>query len=133
MFVKLCKKLAEYVGKTWYRNHGGNMQILVKTLVMPVLTQPANIDELTATSTEKAIWKKKIEIFVQHKMALEENNRALYALVMGQCTEMMQAKLETQTTFKVVDATLNGLDLLMMIQDLVYQFHSQEYLPHSIP
>jgi hypothetical protein len=85
-FVRTCKKLAEYVGKTWYPNHGGDIQILVKTLLMPTLTPPADIDETTATNTEKAIWKKKIEIFV-----LEENNRAFYALVMGQCTEMMRA------------------------------------------
>jgi hypothetical protein len=90
------------------------------------------IDKSTATSTKKAIWKKKIEIYVQREMALEENNRALYALVMGQCTKTMRAKLKSQTTFKVVDSTLNGLDLLVMIRDLVYQFHSHKYLPHSI-
>jgi hypothetical protein len=31
MFVKTCKKLAKYVGKTWYRNHGGDMERRVKT------------------------------------------------------------------------------------------------------
>jgi hypothetical protein len=76
MFVKTCKKMAEYVGKTWFRNHGGDMQILVKTLEMPTLVvPPAAIDESVATSTEKAIWKKKIEIYVQREMALEGNNR----------------------------------------------------------
>jgi hypothetical protein len=82
--------------------------------------------------TEKAIWKKKIEIYVQHEMALEENNRALYALVMGQCTETMRAKLESQATFEAVDNTLSGLGLQVMIRVLVYQLHSQKYLPHSI-
>jgi hypothetical protein len=45
---------------------------------------------------------------------------------------MMQVKLETQPTFEAVDSTLNGLDLLMMIRDLVYKFHSQMYLLHLI-
>jgi hypothetical protein len=132
MFVKTCKKLGEYIGKMWFCNQGGNVQILVKTLAMPIIHPPADIDETTATSTEKAILKKKIEIFVQREMALEEKNRAMYALVMGQCTETMRAKLEAQQTFEVVDSTLNGLDLLVTICDLVCQFHSQKYLPHSI-
>jgi hypothetical protein len=120
MFVK--KKIQEYVGKTWYRNHAGEMHMLM----MPVLAPPAS-------ATEKAIWKKKIELYIQREMALEENNRALYALVPRQCTKTMRAKIEAQPTFDDVYRTLNGLNLpLVMINDLVYQFRSQKYLPHSI-
>lgn len=132
VFAKTCKKLQEYVGKTWFKNHGSDIHVLVKTLQMPVIPQPDEIDEDNATSTAKAIWKKKIDIFVAREEALEENNRALYALVLGQCSETLRTALASQDSFEEIDSSLNGLMLLQLIKSLVYQFHSQKYLGHSI-
>lgn len=105
---------------------------MIKTLTMPTITQPVDIDKATATASAKAIWKKRIDMFVAREDALAENNKALYALVLGQCTEPMRNALAGHDSFEEADASLDGLSLLRLIKGLVYQFHSQKYLPHTI-
>ena len=62
VFSKTLTKIQEYVGKSWYKNYGSDVHMMIKTLVKPVFPQPADMDELTATNTEMAIWKKEIPV-----------------------------------------------------------------------
>ena len=108
VFIKTTTKIQEYVGKSWYKNYGDDIHKIVKTLTKPTIGMPADINEITATATKKAIWKKKIDMYVVRDQALESNNHALYALVLGQCSEAMRNALAAENKFEAIDASLDG-------------------------
>lgn len=51
----------------------------------------------------------------------------MYSVVMGQCTNAMRAKLESQARFKAVAEQSNTIELLRMIRDISFNFQSQKY------
>ena len=61
-----------------------------------------------------------------------ENIKKLYALVWGQCTDMMQQKLESSTGWDEIWRNGDGLKLLILIKNIAYAFQSQNYPGRAI-
>ncbi len=80
------------------------------------------------------MWEKKVDEFVKRETYLEQNMKTLYSLVWGQCTDAMRQKVEATNEFEKLSSNGDGLGLLRIIKDLVYNFQSQKYLsqaPHE--
>jgi hypothetical protein len=51
----------------------------------------------------------------------------MYSVAIGQCTNALRAKLESQDEFESVSRASDVIGLLRMIQDISFNFQSQKY------
>ena len=107
MFVKTSQQIAEYAGKT-FKDYPGDMLTVVKKLTKPVLMLPAD-PPATASESERELWKIEINAYHKRQVALAENIRRLFSLIIGQCTEVMRAKLKGLDAFEDIDTRADGL------------------------
>ena len=129
IFAKTTKEIAGYVGRTY--KYGSDAGLAVERLTLRTLTMPTD-PIASASDTEKYVWKKEVDEYVKQKSYLNQNMKTLYALVWGQCTDVMKQKIESTHDFGTLSANRDGLGLLMTIKDLVYNFQSQKYLPRAL-
>ena len=129
IFATTTKEIAGYVGRTY--KYGGDMRIAVDSLETPVFDMPTDPPEY-CSRTALRIWEKGVDEHVKRITYFKENIKTLYSLVWGQCTDIMQQKIEASEGFERISATGDGMTLLKAIKNVAYQFQSQKYLPHSI-
>ena len=129
IFTATNKEITEYVGCTY--GHGEDIRQAVEKLEkpkIPCLAEPATITSLT----EKTIWDKKLTAVIKRELKLDENLGNLYSLVLGQCTEMICARLEATKDFQTFSASLDALDLLKAIKWVIFNFQSQKFFPQAL-
>jgi hypothetical protein len=115
----------KYVGRTYQQGADVKSAIEQIDVGMPVITQPPD-PAVGATAAQVRIWEKQINKYVKHLDQRDTNIQTLYSLVWGQCTDAMQAKVESTYGFNAVLVANDGIELLS------YNFQSQKYLPHAI-
>jgi hypothetical protein len=123
VFVKTTKDIAAYAGCTM--KFGGDMRNAIKTLEPPVFAIPDNM-----AVTE--LWEDSVKQLRKRISYLDENIRTLYALVWGQCTDILQQKLESTEGFTNVWQEGQGIRLLKMIKNNTNSFQSQKYPGQSL-
>ena len=129
VFVKTTKEIATYAGRTM--KFGGDMRIAIETLEPPVFAIP---DDPPAGANMAVIelWKDSVKQLGKRISYLDENTKTLYALVWGQCTDILQQKLESTEGFTSVWEEGQGISLLKMIKNITYSFQSQKYPGQSL-
>ena len=116
-FTKTTKEVAAYVERTY--TFGGDIRFAVDNLELPVIAEPADPPD-NANATQKLIWEKRVDVFVQRETYLEENVKALYFLVWGQCTDIMRQKIqEAMDTYSEMHREKDGVALLKAIKSMV--------------
>jgi hypothetical protein len=100
-------------------------------MTMPVLNMPSD-PPTTASRTVTRIWEKEVDGYVKRKMYLQENLKTIYSLVLGQCTDVVLAKLEASNTYNKMSEEADSIRLLKEICALVYNFQSQKYVPQAL-
>jgi hypothetical protein len=128
-FTKTTKEITEYVGCTY--KYGSDTRLAIENLERPILSLPDD-PETDATRTETRKWEKEVDEYVRNKAYLEENLKTLYSLVWGQCTNVVQARIEALDEHKDISNRGNSIGLLKVIKALVYNFQSQKYWPLAI-
>ena len=129
IYAKTTKEIAGYVGRTY--KYGSDTAVAIENLSLPVLSFPAE-PALNATESEKYVWRKRVDECLKQESYLIQNMKTLYALVWGQCTDVMIQKIEGTTEFETLCNDRDGLGLLKTIKNLVYNFQSQKYLPQAL-
>ena len=124
IYVKTTKDLSNYVGQTL--KFGGDISIAIQTLQKPKFALPANL-VADALDAEKELWKDAVKQVGKRLNYLDENIKTVYAIVWGQCTDIMQQKLEASDEYNEVWESGDGLRLLGMIKDITYVFQTQKY------
>jgi len=71
------------------------MDSLTKDLVLPTIPKPEELDP-----EETAIWNKAVTSYCTRTDYLESNLKTAYAVIWGQCSEAMKAKLTSLDDFK---------------------------------
>jgi hypothetical protein len=113
MFSKTTKAIAGHVGKTY--RYGNNVRLAVQNLTAMVMDIPKDLAN-TATNAQKRIWEKKINKFVKRELYFEENMQTLYSLIWGQCSDVMQARVEALSDYDTMSESGNSLALLNAIK-----------------
>jgi hypothetical protein len=80
-----------------------------------------------ADASEKRVWEKKIDSHVKKEELLEENLKTIYSVVWGQCTNVIQARIEALNEHEDMQDKGDSVALLKAIKALVYNFQSQKY------
>ena len=129
MYAKTMKEIAEYAGQTC--KHGADICKAIESLERPRMAPPAD-PAADASATDRRIWEKKVDTYVKHENIYEQNIENMYSVILGQCTDAMRAKLESQDQFEQVLDDSDAIELLRMIRDITFNFQSQKYEPLSI-
>jgi hypothetical protein len=121
MFSKTTKAIAGHVGKTY--RYGNDIWLAVQNLTTTVMDVPKDLAD-TATNVQKRIWKKKVDEFVKRELYFEENMQTLYSLIWGQCSDVMQARVEALSDYDTMSESGDSLALLKAIKVQAYNFQS---------
>jgi hypothetical protein len=122
IFSKTTKALAGHVGKTY--RYGTDVRLAIQNLSPTILEVPKDLAD-SATKAELRIWEKKIE-FVKRDLYFKENMQTLYSLVWGQCSDVMQARVEVLDDYDAMSEKGDPLALLKAIRAQAYNFQSQK-------
>jgi hypothetical protein len=125
----MAKEIAGYVRRTF--RYGDDIRHSTESLEVPALSLPDD-PPLIASRTMARIWEKEVDEYVKLKLYSQENLKTLYSLVLGQCTDVVLAKLEASKTYNVMPEEANLILFLREIKALVYNFQSQKYGPHAL-
>ena len=90
-FSKTVEAVGEYIAKKL--KYPGNMDSLTNDLTLPTIPEPEELDPEETSLLIKAIWNKTVTSYCTRTDYLESNLKTAYAVIWGQCSEAMKAKL----------------------------------------
>lgn len=129
-YTRTTKEIAEYAGRTY--KFGNDVRLAIEYLEAPQMDIPEDINEDTATKSETRIWEKRIDEYVKREEAYKQNLKTLYAVIWGQCTEALRAKLQAKDTHKAIAMAGNAIELLKNIKDTAFSFQGQKQDEHAL-
>jgi hypothetical protein len=71
---------------------------------------------------KKMMWETSMKTYMKRKDLLESSTRAIYAIVWGQCSPMMQSKLESLDDFNLKSTECDCVWLLKEFQGITHRF-----------
>ena len=71
---------------------------------------------------------REVDSYVKRKATYRQNKESIYAIILGECTEVMRAKLKSLHSFSTeASPKSDGIKLLKLIRQISYEFESQRY------
>ncbi|KAG7373305.1 reverse transcriptase RNA-dependent DNA polymerase [Nitzschia inconspicua] len=123
-FSATCNALQQYVEINMA--HSGDMALLFSEFKNPTLPRPRKkpTDGLDADEleVELAVWNNKIKKFGERCDTLEDNLRATYNAIWGQCSVAMRNKLKSLPDFKTKDYERDCAWILNSIKGIAQRF-----------
>eukprot|EP00957_Ditylum_brightwellii_P211722 15366510-Ditylum_brightwellii.AAC.1 len=129
MYVQTTKELAQYASRTCKQPEDikkATEKLEETNIPMPALsTIHAAIKdpEGNAENTIANIYlNKQIDLYLKRKETYQENKTVIFSVIIGQCNELMIAKLESETAWKGIKDAYDVVGLLLMIKDILYKY-----------
>jgi hypothetical protein len=121
-FLKTVGVLEEHINKTF--TYPQDIASICKTFTIVSLVQPANLteDEYKKDMGKKMMWEETMKTFIKRMHFQESNARAVYAIVWGQCSPMMQSKLESLDDYEGKSDACDCSWILKEIQGITHRF-----------
>ncbi|WP_288993360.1 hypothetical protein [uncultured Marinobacter sp.] len=135
-FVNTHKRIADYVGAEY--QEGGDIRSSIiheARIQIPIPTNPTVVDPKAPTPDEivaRMIFKGELDTFVKRKSYLNQNIQMAYALVIGQCADLLQSKLKQQTQWAAISQDQDVIRLLNLIKTITFRFEDQKFLPLAL-
>ena len=83
---------------------------------------PSSAD--TASPIEVKEWEFEYKVVEENRVAVEGFWSSLYSILLGQSTDIMKDKLKAHSTFIVIQASQDGIELLQLIKATTFTFNS---------
>jgi hypothetical protein len=121
-FLKSVGVLGEHINKTF--TYPQDIASVCKSFEIVKLVQPKNLPkkEYEEDMGKKMIWETSMKTYMKRKDLLESNSRAVYAIVWGQSSPMMQSKVESLDEFEAKSGDCDCVWLLEEIQGIMHRF-----------
>jgi hypothetical protein len=121
-FLKTVGVLEEHINKTF--TYPQDLASVCKSLKIEPLVQPPNLskEDYEQDMGKKMMWEMSMKTYMKRKDLLESSIRAIYAIVWGQCSPMMQSKLESLDDFDSKSTECDCVWLLKEIQGITHRF-----------
>jgi hypothetical protein len=133
-YVTNMKRIAEYVGAEY--KQGGDIRSTIENellLPIPLPTEPVLVAPATAlTTAQTLIFKGQIDQYIKRNAMLQENMQKAYSLILGQCTELLRAKMKQSADWATISVAFDVLGLILRIKAIVFKFDDQKFLPVSL-
>ena len=120
-FIITTKEIKNYVGRNY--KSSGDITLAINDFKIPTKKEPTEPSDPTDRIALKK-WERQYDDHCKWKKTLDENVITLYNLVWGQCSESMQQKVESNTSFAQVEKESNGIKLLLLIKNTRYDYQS---------
>ena len=123
-FTKTLGVLSEYINKTF--TYPQDVASVCTNFKLTPPTQPKDLtdEEYEKNKTKKMIWETQVKSYVKRLETLESNSRAIYAIVWGQCSTMMQSKLESLPEYEHKNKNCDCEWIIHEIQGITHRFDS---------
>jgi hypothetical protein len=122
--------LKEYIAKKL--KYPGNMASLTKDFVRPESPKPTELEVSETNRLVIAIWEKKVSAYCTCTDYLNSNLKTAYAVIWGQCSEAMKAKLTSLDDFETKSHENDCVWILKEIKGITYCFEGQLYIYLSL-
>ena len=96
LFTNTTKKIANYAGRTC--REAKDISLAIEELEDPVFTRPKK-QNTGDSDVDSILLKEEMQLHVKRKSAYRQNQATMFAVVLGQCTDAMKAKLEAETKY----------------------------------
>jgi len=131
-FLKTVQMLADHVNKTFdYPQDVISMCKPPYSLQAISLPREPTEAEMQVAS-KRFIWESEMKMYMNRKLKQESNRLALFSVIWGQCSPLMQAKLESLTMYQ---ERRDGTDcrwLINEIQGITHRFEGTRYVYLSL-
>jgi hypothetical protein len=135
-FVTTPKRISEYVGAEY--KHGGDIRSSIineMKITIPVSTAPTAVDPKSPTPSESVaemIFKGEIDSYIKRKSLLDDNIQKTFSSVFGQCTDLIQSKLNQQAAWATISSDQDVIALIGLIKTITFRFEDQKFLPLAL-
>ena len=98
-FLKTVGVLEEHINKTF--TYPQDLASVCQSFTIVPLVQPPNLtkEEYEGDMGKKMMWETSMKSYMKQVDLLDSNTRAIYAIIWGQCSPLMQSKLESLDNF----------------------------------
>jgi len=119
-FLTTVGVLDEHINKTF--DYPQDVASVCKSFEVVQLTIPANLpkDVYEGDMARRMIWETTMKTYIKRTDKMESNLRAIYAIVWGQCSPMMQSKLESLDDYSHRHTACDCVWLLQEIQGITH-------------
>ena len=128
-YIKTTKQLVTYFGST-SKLYPSDFCAAIQNLELIDPQPPAQPQGNAPTQFEIEIWKSSYKEYREKLLAYNHFRSKLYNVVIGQCTEAMKTRLQSHADFAAADQ--NGIDLLIIIKELIHSFEQHQYVPDAV-
>jgi hypothetical protein len=121
-FLKTVGVLEEHVNKTF--DYPQDVASVCKTFEVVQLVMPANLEKEVYEKDmgRRMIWETTMKTYMKRTDKMESNLRGIYAIVWGQCSPMMQSKLESLDEYSKRSTDCDCVWMLKEIQGITHRF-----------
>ena len=121
-FLKTVGVLDEHINKTF--DYPQDVASVCKTFKITPIAVPTNLEKSVyeGDMARRMIWETTMKSYIKRTEKLESNTRAIYAIVWGQCSPMMQSKLESLDEYAERSIDCDCVWLLQEIQGITHRF-----------
>ena len=124
-FTKTVEALERYINKKL--RYPGDLKSLYQKLEMPTLVDPPDITEEDAKNMAKSlVWSEKKKSYLKRKQTMDDNMRDIFAVIWGQCSTVMQAKIRQVDEFEQRKTDADCGWLLSQIKSSIFQFEGRK-------
>ena len=127
LFVTTTKKLANYAGRTCKEPQ--DICLAIEELKDKTFTLPTRQTGITDTTIANALLSKDLDMFVKRESTYRQNKVAMLSVALGQCSEAMKAKLESENMYDKISNDGDVIALLKLIRSIAFDYESKQY-PH---
>ena len=131
-YTKTVGVLGELINKTF--TYAQDVASVCDSFTITVLTipTPLTVEEYTTNMSMKLIWETSMKTYMKRVDQMETNLRAIYAIIWGQCSPMMQSKLESTAEFAVQNTACDCIWILNEIQTITHRFEGTRIIFDSL-
>jgi hypothetical protein len=121
-FLKTIGVLEEHINKTF--TYPQDVTSVCRTFELVALTQPLDFTkkEYNDDMGKQMIWQTTMKSYIKRTDMMESNVGGIYAIVWGQCSPLMQSKLESLDQHETKSKECNCIWLLKEIQGITHHF-----------
>ena len=149
LYTETTKHIASYIALKC--QHGGDIRCVVETRACPMVTAPNHttiatqlgIPETTLMGDGESartvidplvqmMFAEEVKEHVKRTRKLDENIKFLWTVLWAQSSQAIQNQLEALNNYETMKQDSNGLELLIVIKDLLYNVQDRKYVPLSI-
>ena len=123
-YDKVTEEIGEYAGRVF--GHDMKNLVLHSTEAAPV--QPVYPGE-NAGGEDKAVWKEEYSVFTKKRDRYTEEKAKIFAIIMGQCTDALKNRVQSDATYAAMEQQSNVIGLLQFIKAIALGASERVYPP----